>query len=230
MQHVDAWVRMMNIRLSQHPEWFRSDRICFVDSRVPQYWQRDWPKFETCQLLPANALDYYYGKKPSYCVTYKRWGVDIDDIYIPLSIGQKHWVALHISIPKRHIVVYDSLPSTIRKADLAKVLEPYAVMIPYLLNEAALTEEKHLFPKDKFTFDRPTKGVPHQDNGGDCGVFVLKYIECLSLGYDTFPSGLRPRNVLSMREKIASDLFSEIQCRGPIDNDDWDGLDMYDGV
>lgn len=220
----------MNFRLAEHPEWFKNDRICILDSKVPQYWQRDWPKFKSVQLLPANALDYYYGKKPSYCKTNKLWGVDIDDIYIPLCIRQKHWVALHINIPRRHILVYDSLPSTVTKTEIARLVEPYAVMIPHLLNVTAQTEEKHLYPTKKFTSDRPTRGVPHQNNGGDCGVFVLKYIECLSLGYDTFPSEFCLENVVSMREKIASDLFKEIQCRGPIADEDWEGLDMYDGI
>ncbi|CAA7018912.1 unnamed protein product [Microthlaspi erraticum] len=62
--HVSAWTRMMARRLETHPDWFKSDRIMFLDSRITQYWARDWPNFQACELLPAQSLDWYFGKLP----------------------------------------------------------------------------------------------------------------------------------------------------------------------
>ncbi|XP_048631577.1 uncharacterized protein LOC125606720 [Brassica napus] len=91
-------------------------------------------------------------------------GVDVDDIYAPVNFKNQHWIAIWISIPKRHIVVWDSIVSHISPEELDEVqytLEPY-------------------------TYARQTVGVP-QCRAGDCGPFTLKYIECHALGIE-FPT------------------------------------------
>nr|VDD30980.1 unnamed protein product [Brassica oleracea] len=50
---------------------------------------------------------------PSFCQSNKVWGTDIDDIYAQVNFADTHWIAMWISIPKRHIVVFDSICSSI---------------------------------------------------------------------------------------------------------------------
>ncbi|CAF2152031.1 unnamed protein product [Brassica napus] len=45
-------------------------------------------------------------------------GVDVDDIYTPVNFRNEHWIAMWISIPKRHIVVWDSIVPHISREDL----------------------------------------------------------------------------------------------------------------
>uniref|UniRef100_A0A1J3J155 Sentrin-specific protease 5 n=1 Tax=Noccaea caerulescens TaxID=107243 RepID=A0A1J3J155_NOCCA len=228
--HMRSWVIMMSKRLANNPEWFKNDRICFLDSRITQFWERDWPKFQRCEMLPPNSLDWFYGNLPKSHPTGKRWGYDVDDLYIPLNINMKHWVALHVSIPNRHITIYDSLPTYVNDATMGLLVEPYAVMMPHLMNAACLEEDKPKYFTTKYTHDRPSK-VPHQRGDGDCGVFVLKFIECLALGHTTFPNTLSQTNCHLFREQIAADLYHEINCRGPVeDPEDFDNIDLYDST
>ncbi|CAN6863919.1 unnamed protein product [Brassica oleracea] len=74
---------------------------------------------------------------PSFCKSNKVWGTNIDDIYAPVNFADSHWIAIWISIPKRHIVVFDSICSSISPEDLDVVMEPFLYMIPYLLVECA---------------------------------------------------------------------------------------------
>ncbi|CAN6895187.1 unnamed protein product [Brassica oleracea] len=51
------------------------------------------------------------------------WGTDIDDIYAPVNFADSHWIAIWISIPKRHIVPFTyERPTSIppARADFAK--------------------------------------------------------------------------------------------------------------
>ncbi|CAA7028512.1 unnamed protein product [Microthlaspi erraticum] len=123
---VDAAINVLRLRMHEHPEWFRSERICLVDSGLSLFRPSKYEMFMKSEpnvwglgkFLPPDSMDYYYGKKPEYCQSLKRWGRDVDDIYIPLNVDQTHWIALMVSIPNRHIVVWDSLPSCIGDPDL----------------------------------------------------------------------------------------------------------------
>nr|VDD23417.1 unnamed protein product [Brassica rapa] len=45
-------------------------------------------------------------------------GTDIDDVYAPVNYTDSHWIAMWISIPKRYIVVWDSICSSISPEEL----------------------------------------------------------------------------------------------------------------
>ncbi|CAN6824130.1 unnamed protein product, partial [Brassica oleracea] len=104
------------------------------------------------------------------------WGTNIDDIYAPVNFADTHWIAMWISIPKRHIVVFDSICSSISPEELDMVMEPFLYMVPYLLVECASSDEQRAqYSLEPFTYERPTNIPPAR--AGDCGVYTLKYIE-----------------------------------------------------
>ncbi|KAF8087935.1 hypothetical protein N665_0560s0013 [Sinapis alba] len=151
----------------------------------------------------------FIGIVPTFCPTIKIWGVDIDDIYAPVNFQNDHWIAIWISIPKRHIVVWDSIVKHISKAQLDEVMEPFLTMVPYLLVECASTDEAGIkYSLEPFTYEKPTVGVP-QCIAGDYGVYALKYMECSALGYTLFPAAFCEKNVKHIREKMAHDIFHE---------------------
>ncbi|KAF3610764.1 hypothetical protein DY000_02048230 [Brassica cretica] len=45
-------------------------------------------------------------------------GLDVDDIFAPVNFRNEHWISISISIPKKHIVVWDSIHSHISPEDL----------------------------------------------------------------------------------------------------------------
>ncbi|KAF8113904.1 hypothetical protein N665_0044s0018 [Sinapis alba] len=53
--------------------------------------------------LPGGSWDLYADIVPTFCASNKIWGVDVDDIYAPINFQNDQWLAIWISIPKRHI-------------------------------------------------------------------------------------------------------------------------------
>ncbi|VVB02731.1 unnamed protein product [Arabis nemorensis] len=49
--------------------------------------------------------------------------------------------------------------------------------------------------------------VPHNLQSGDCGIYALKYIECLALDFD-MQVGLCDSNMKSIRKKLAAEVFA----------------------
>ena len=147
-------------------------------------------------------------------------GVDVDDIYAPVNFRNEHWIAIWISIPKRHIVVWDNILTHIRAADLDVLMEPFVNMVPYLLVECSGSDEERVkHTLEPYTYERVTVGVP-QCRAGDCGVFALKYIECHALGM-SFPPALC--------NKMALDIFKETPGGHAKENEDNDeNLATYD--
>lgn len=60
----------------------------------------------------------------------------------------------------------------------------------------------------QFTVKRLRKGIPQNENPGDCGVYTLKYIECLAVGC-TF-DGLSDANIPVLRRKLAAEIYDEV--------------------
>ncbi|CAF2078525.1 BnaCnng70740D [Brassica napus] len=64
-----------------------------------------------------------------------------------------------ILIPKRHIVVFDSICSSISPEELDVVMESFLYMVPYLLVECASSDEQRaqysLEPRDRPIYLRP---------------------------------------------------------------------------
>nr|VDC98758.1 unnamed protein product [Brassica oleracea] len=115
MQHIDAWINVLRKRYNANPQHFRSERMCFLDHLFAQQWRFNFKDFKDSKpdqnglgrRLPGGAWNYYAGTIPSFCQSNKVWGTDIDDIYAPVNFADSHWIAIWISIPKRHIVVFD---------------------------------------------------------------------------------------------------------------------------
>ncbi|KAF8077348.1 hypothetical protein N665_1044s0008 [Sinapis alba] len=124
-----------------------------------------------------------------------------------MNYKNSHWLAIWISIPKRHIVVWNNIVGCIRKAQLDQVMAPFVNMVPYLLVECAATvEERCKYSLEPFTYE--VANAP-QCESGNCGIFALKYIEYHALGFP-FSGSLNPKNSKAIREKMAVDIFEEI--------------------
>nr|VDD44931.1 unnamed protein product [Brassica oleracea] len=63
--------------------------------------------------------------------------------------------------PGRHIVVFDSICSSISPEELDVVMEPFLYMVPYLLVECASSDElRAQYSLEPFTYERPTNIPP----------------------------------------------------------------------
>ncbi|CAN7077993.1 unnamed protein product [Brassica oleracea var. botrytis] len=235
--HIDAWIHVLRKRYDANPQHFRSERMCFLDHLFAQQWRFNFKDFKDSEpdqnglgrRLPGGAWNYYAGTIPSFCQSNKVWGTDIDDIYAPVNFSDTHWIAMWISIPKRHIVVFDSICSSISPEELDVVMEPFLYMGPYLLVECASSDEQRAqYSLELFTYERPTNIPPAR--AGDCGVYTLKYIECHTLGIEFSKKDFAKANRKTMRDKMAVYIFQELLDAHEFENKHIDdNLDAYDG-
>nr|VDD24227.1 unnamed protein product [Brassica oleracea] len=215
--HIDAWINVLRKRYNANPQHFRSERMCFLDHLFAQQWRFNFKDFKDSKpdqnglgrRLPGGAWNYYAGTIPSFCQSNKVWGTDINDIYAPVNFADSHWIAIWISIPKRHIVAFDNICSKISRKNFDVVMEPFLYMVPYLLVECASSHEPRAqYSLEPFTYERPTN-IP-RPKAGDCGVYTLKYIECHALGIEFSKKDFAKDNGKSMRDKMAVDIFQEL--------------------
>nr|VDD11619.1 unnamed protein product [Brassica oleracea] len=87
----------------------------------------DWVKLD-----PKKTWKYHASIVPTFFQYMKVRGLDVDDIYALMNFRTEHWIAIWISIPKKHIIVWDSIISHISREDLDVVMEPFVTMVPYV--------------------------------------------------------------------------------------------------
>ena len=112
MQHIDAWMNVLRKRYTDNPHHFRSDKLCFLDHLFAHHWSFNYKDFKDSEpdrnglgrRLPGGEFNYFSGSVPSFCSSNRIWGVDITDVNAPVNHKDSHWIAMWISIPKRHIV------------------------------------------------------------------------------------------------------------------------------
>ncbi|CAN7002770.1 unnamed protein product [Brassica oleracea var. botrytis] len=235
--HIDAWINVLRKRYDANPQHFRRERMCFLDHLFAQQWRFNYKDFKDSEpdqnglgrRLPGGAWNYYAGTIPSFCQSNKVWGTDIDDVYAPVNYNDTHWIAMYILIPKRYIVVWDNICSSISLEELDMVMKPFLYMVPYLLVEcASLDEQRAKYSPEPFTYERLTS-IPHA-RAGDCGVYALKYIECHALGMQFSKKDFAKPIGKTMRDKMAVDIFKELPDAHEFENKDNDAnLGAYEG-
>uniref|UniRef100_A0A0D3D576 Ubiquitin-like protease family profile domain-containing protein n=1 Tax=Brassica oleracea var. oleracea TaxID=109376 RepID=A0A0D3D576_BRAOL len=237
LKELADWLKTCPKRYEANPQHFRSERKCFLDHLFSQQWRFNYKDFKGSEpdqnglgrRLPGGAWNYYAVTIPSFCQSNKVWGTDIDDIYAPVNFADSHWIAIWISIPKRHIAVFDSICSSISPEELDVVMEHFLYMVFYLLVECASSDEQHAqYSLEPFTYERPTNIPPAR--AGDCGVYTLKYIECHALGIEFSKKDIAKASGKTMRDKMAVDIFQELPDAHEFENKDNDAnLGAYEG-
>ncbi|KAF3562077.1 hypothetical protein DY000_02018120 [Brassica cretica] len=184
--HIDAWINVLRKRYDANPQHFRSERMCFHDHLFAQQWRFNYKDFKDSEP-DQNGL----GRR------------------LPVNYNDTHWIAMWISIPKRHIVFWDNICSSISPEDLDVVMKPFLYMVHYLLVECASSDEQRAqYSLEPFTYERPTNIPPAR--AGDGGMYTLKYIECHVLGIKFSKKDFAKANRKTMRDKMVVDIFQEL--------------------
>ncbi|CAN6856016.1 unnamed protein product [Brassica oleracea] len=204
--HIDAWINVLRKRYNANQHHFRSERMCFLDHLFAQQWRFNFKDFKDSKP-DQNGL----GRR------------------LPVNYADTHWIAMWILIPKRHIVVFDNICSSISPEELDVVMEHFLYMVPYLLVECVSSDElRAQYSLEPFTYERPTNIPPAR--AGDCGVYTLKYIECHALGIEFSKKDFAKANGKTMRDKMAVDIFQELPDAHEFENKDNDAnLGVYEG-
>ncbi|CAA7036083.1 unnamed protein product [Microthlaspi erraticum] len=192
--HMGSTMLMFTKRSLRSPSPYHSARIAFLQQWFVDVIVRDYNSYDPkTWTIPEKYKGVFNGTLPADTVTNKKWLDDVDHLYACLHVNDNHWVALDIDLKKEKIHVYDCILGLVKEdKKMLEFCRPLAKMIPAILNVMVPATFRKKSAK-QFTVKRLTKGIPQNDNPGDCGVYTLKYIECLALG-STF-DGLSDTNI-----------------------------------
>ena len=129
----------------------------------------------------------------------KRWSRKLsifllDKVFIPINVGNSHWVLLVAYIKLKKIKYYDSMGRD------GKV---YVDAVMRWLQDIALHQYKFYIDVDHWSLDVEDH-CPRQLNGYDCGVFTIVCVDHLAAGLDLNYS---QSQMLAYRIKIGNDLI-----------------------
>ncbi|KAL2548394.1 sentrin-specific protease 6-like [Forsythia ovata] len=88
-----------------------------------------------------------------------------------------HWILVDLDMSNLHLDVYNSSFRTIRDVAVLDAVEPLRQMMPHVLRHSKILIRD--IP-DKPLSITLCKDTPHQTNGGDCGIFVIKFAEYIA--------------------------------------------------
>ncbi|KAF8100703.1 hypothetical protein N665_0218s0041 [Sinapis alba] len=137
----------------------------------------------------------------------KKWGKDVEVIYgaIP-GISSKHWIGMVIHLKMRTITLFHcGLPTEDKNIDIPQV-EELAVLIPALMLEA-VGEEINIKDLVPFKVEK-AEGIPKTNFGFNCGLFVVKMLECHSLKIEDM-SKINDDNARALRRSLSCQIFSQ---------------------
>ncbi|KAI4835046.1 sentrin-specific protease 1 [Plasmodium brasilianum] len=125
------------------------------------------------QSLSSNGC-YNYSKVSRWT---KRKKIDIfsfDLILIPLHVGGNHWTLGSINIKDKKIKLYDSLNMPNKKF--------FEYISKYIVDEIRDKKQMEInISSWEYNKEGSSEGgIPHQENGYDCGVFTCMFAKCLS--------------------------------------------------
>ena len=117
-----------------------------------------------------------------------------DVILFPINLGNFHWALVSVNLKEKRVLYHDSFGTNNRYC-LRKIHD-------YLLEEH---QDKKGTPIDytNFTFS-VDRSAPRQSNGFDCGVFLLKYADCITRG---MPLTFDKQDVTKFRKKIMFEIL-----------------------
>jgi sentrin-specific protease 1 len=119
---------------------------------------------------------------------------NIGKIFIPLNIDNNHWTLAVLLLEKRTIEYYDSFW---KKRIIANGANP--------ILQKVLSFAKCLFYDQTMVWTHEFKeNIPYQDNNYDCGIFVIKYAEYLSLDKEC---NFEKEKLATFRKEIGADIL-----------------------
>ncbi|XP_047324942.1 uncharacterized protein LOC124928736 [Impatiens glandulifera] len=189
---IDAVCHLLRKRIEQYPKTYKHCKVSIGDCLLADMMRREYPNFKKDpEKFPiADVFSQYFWGAPHRHMP--EWPL-VDDIYVPLNIGNKHWVLCVVRVQDNHIDVYDCDSSIYRNLD--PYMRPLCEMFPRIYAMGASDAELQRYPNfnfQKLTYQRLPHSaknavakygeVPRAEESGDCGVFMLMHMEYLTAG------------------------------------------------
>lgn len=97
------------------------------------------------------------------------------------NVNENRWIFFSVSFPHQEITIYDSL--SLSNSTIMSYIKNFRRNVPKLILQHNLLEMMHFL--EPFSEEWQVKlfeDLPPQGNGHDCGIMVIKFLECLVHG------------------------------------------------
>ncbi|KAF3441470.1 hypothetical protein FNV43_RR15384 [Rhamnella rubrinervis] len=118
-------------------------------------------------------------------------------VYVPVNNDNKHWLAAKVDIRSWHITLYDSDIAMsgdkfqCKNVKCLSVLFPYFLMVHGYYDHHSDLKSEGNYNLQPFSIKREDDpNLPQQTVSGDCGIYIIKYIEFMAYGPARWQGGL----------------------------------------
>ncbi|GMN52676.1 hypothetical protein TIFTF001_021812 [Ficus carica] len=186
-EHIDVAFYYLRNKIRQFPE-LNQRKVTTVDtvftSKVRSLWtvyQSAPDKFDwaCCDSIFMIMLGVRVQNGASW------W--DVNTVLMPIHFeGLKHWALVKLDLTNWTIEVYDSLEHEgPHNSKVREGMEGLSKFIPLVAEQNSLFEFKRRDLPGNYPIPVTImKDIPKQANGDDCGMFTIKFAECLIEGRD----------------------------------------------
>ncbi|CAF1957990.1 unnamed protein product [Brassica oleracea var. botrytis] len=132
---------------------------------------------------------------------------NINFLYSAIAVEEKYWLGVVVNLEKRSIIAFNCAAMKYTDASLVPYVNAYTMALPFMIRN---------FFKDvsmdtrKFSIKIVSEGFPQVLKIENSEVYALKLIECHAMRIVDL-TNLSEEKIAIIREKLAVDIFSELQ-------------------
>ena len=182
-------LKRSDMQLLREGKWLNDELINFYLSLLDRSCK--------CRIYVHNTFFYSVKLFKEGIFNYKsvkKWiDIDIftqiDKILIPVHVGENHWALAVVNIRDKQFEYYDSIQNPVNSTLVVSVLRLYTINEAIRLGHFSRVYEIE-------NWHSKTKTTPQQNNGVDCGMFVLQFARCVALDKKSFDFSQRDMSFL----------------------------------
>ncbi|GMN75086.1 hypothetical protein TIFTF001_052543 [Ficus carica] len=186
-KHIDVAFYYLRNKIRQFPE-LNQRKVTTVDTVFTSKVRSLWTVYQSApDKFNWGCCDSIFMIMLGVRVQSGASWLDVNTVLMPIHFeGLKHWALVKLDLTNWTIEIYDSLEHEgPHNSKVREGMEGLSKFIPLVAEKNSLFEFKRRDPPGNYPIPVTImKDIPKQANVGDCGMFTIKYVECLIEGRD----------------------------------------------
>jgi len=136
VQQMVAYLKVLAMRYKRDPCPYHNKRVMILYPWFMTYLVTEYRQFKikTKRFTFKNtAYELWVNGTAGEVLTWMKWVIDVDHLYLIHQTGGNHWVTLHVNLLRSHIDCYDCIVGEHTLESELKILEacrPFTRIIP----------------------------------------------------------------------------------------------------
>ncbi|KAL0899075.1 hypothetical protein Bca101_083036 [Brassica carinata] len=196
-QYIEAGLELLKLRKRNNPDLFLNKTALVVGVKF----------LEEIDELYDEFLDDKEGFQ--FESVFGKYNIEknISLLYSAIEIEEKYWLGIVVNLEKRSITAFNSAAVKYTDASVGAYVNAYAMVLPFMIRN--IFKDVNV-DTSKFDINVVSEDYPQVLKIEDSGVYALKLIECHAMRIVDFTK-LSEEKIAFIREKLAVDIFSELQ-------------------